>query len=443
MALVAIVGRPNVGKSTLFNRMSGTRRALVDDIPGVTRDRNHARVSWEGRSFAVVDTAGFVAAEAGDFEESTRRQIDLALAEADVILFVTDAKAGLNPEEAALADLLRRTAKPVLYVVNKVDGVEQDALVADFYRLGVTELHAVSAAHGLGVADLLDAIVARLPGDPADHDAIDEDRVAVAVVGRPNVGKSTLVNALLRAPRVLVSDRPGTTRDAIDIPFEHAGHSYVLIDTAGIRRRGRTQEKLEKLSVLKALQSIDRSHVAVLVLDGEEGLTDQDLHIAGYIQERFRGCLVVVNKWDVVAQDPRRARTVLGDIRQRLRFMPHAPLLTISALEGKRVSRILPTVREIFREYAGRVATAAVNQVLTDAVARHEPPLVAGRRLKFYYATQASARPPTFVIFCNQPKAVHFSYERYLLNSFRGALGLRYAPLRLVFRPRRRGIPGD
>jgi GTP-binding protein len=271
-------------------------------------------------------------------------------------------------------------------------------------------------------------------------EAPNEDTVRLAIVGRPNVGKSTLVNAILKAPRVLVSEIPGTTRDAIDTFFDQHGQRYLLIDTAGIRRKGRTQQKLEKVSVIKALHSIDRSHVAVLVLDALEGLTDQDLHVAGYIHERFRGCVVVVNKWDGVEGDARRSKQLLDTVKERLRFMPYAPIVTLSALTGKRVSRVLPTVMEVFREYTRRIATAVVNQVLDQAVKHHEPPHVGRRALKFYYATQVESAPPTFVVFCNYPGSIHFSYQRYLINHFREALELHRVPIKLVFRRRRRAM---
>jgi GTPase len=438
MSLVAIVGRPNVGKSTIFNRICGRRRALVDDFPGVTRDRNYAEVTWEGKTFTLVDTGGFVAAEATTLEDQTRLQVMMALEEADTILFVADAKMGLHPEDETLADLLRRTTKPVVYAINKVDGSEQSTHLAEFYQLGVEQLYPVSASHGVGFGELLDRLTQDLPLTGAEPEDITADEVRIAIVGRPNVGKSTLVNTILRAPRVIVSDVPGTTRDAVDTEFDQDGLHYVLIDTAGIRRKGRTSQKLEKVSIIKALQSIDRSHVAILVMDALEGLTEQDLHIAGYVRERFRGCVVVINKWDGVALDEKGRKRFLTEVRERLRFMPYAPVLAISALTGKRVSRVLPTALEVFKEYNQRITTGTVNQMLEQALAHHEPPYVGSRRLKFYYATQTAVRPPTFVLFCNYPGSVHFSYERYLVNHFREALGLQKTPIRLIFRGRRR-----
>lgn len=441
MAIVAIVGRPNVGKSTLFNRISRKRQALVGDVPGVTRDRNYAQINWEGESFLLMDTAGFISVEGSTIEEQTRQQILLALDEADVILFIADAKTGLHPEDAVLVDLLRRTSKPVFYAANKIDGPEQAVHLAEFYELGLDRIMPISAAHGFGIGELMSELLAALPAEAAspEQEGGSPAEIRIAIVGRPNVGKSTLVNQLLGSTRVIVSPIPGTTRDAVDSPFEKDGQRYLLIDTAGIRRKGRTKEKLEKISVLKALQSIEKSHVAVILLDATEGVTDQDLHIAGYIQERFRCCLVGVNKWDALDTDPKRTKRFMEEIQYRFRFLPFAPILTFSALTGKRIGRILPTIREIFQQYDRRVTTGIVNRALEQALRHHEPPLVAGRSLKFYYATQASTRPPTFVLFCNRPDAVHFSYERFLVNQFREAFGLDKAPIRLMFRGRQKG----
>jgi len=438
MAVAAIVGRPNVGKSTLFNRLCRKRQALVDDLPGVTRDRHYGEVSWEGRTFTLVDTGGFISGDVSILEEETRTQILAAVEQADLVLFVLDAKTGLHPEDEEIARLLRHASRPVLHAINKIDGREQKTLAAEFYRLGVERFHTVSAAHGLGVGDLLSDMVRRLPETPSEP-LREEGEIRMAVLGRPNVGKSTLVNRLLEEPRVIVSPIPGTTRDAIDSPFDRDGQRYVLIDTAGIRRKGRTKEKLEKISILKALQSIDRCHVAILLVDSSEGVTDQDLHIGGYVQQRYRACLVGLNKWDLTDLDPKRAKNYLKEVRDRFRFLPHAPLLTLSAATGKRVSRILPAVLQIHEQYNRRASTSAVNRALEEAVARHEPPYVGRRRLKFYYGTQASVRPPTFVLFCSRPESVHFSYQRYLTNAFREAFGLDKTPVRLFFRGKDRG----
>jgi GTPase len=444
MAVVAIVGRPNVGKSTLFNRMSRKNQALVGDLPGITRDRNYAQIDWEGKTFTIVDTGGYVTLESSGMEDLTREQILIALEEADIILFVADGKTGLHPEDSFLVDLLRRTSKPIFFAVNKIDGPEQQRNLPEFYELGLDHLYPLSAAHGYGVGEILTDLAGSVPETAPDtEEEPDTGEIRVAIVGRPNVGKSTLVNHLLGAQRVIVSPSPGTTRDAVDSVLEQRGQRYLLIDTAGIRRKGKTRERLEKVSVLRALQSIDRSHVSVILLDAVEGITDQDLHIAGYIQERYRACIVGVNKWDAVEKDGKQAARFLEGVRERFRFSPFAPILTFSALSGNRVARIIPTVREVFEQYGQRITTGILNRGLEQALQHHEPPVVRGRRLKFYYATQASTRPPTFVLFCNYPDSIHFSYERYLTNQFREAFGLSKTPIRLVFRGRERREKGD
>lgn len=443
MAVIAIVGRPNVGKSTLFNRMSRSNQALVGDLPGVTRDRNYAQLTWEEKTFTLVDTGGYVVSESSDLEDLTREQILQALDEADIILFVADAKTGLHPEDSELVDLLRRTAKPVFFAVNKVDGPEQERNLADFYELGLDRIYPTSAAHGYGIGQLLSELAAFVPetrDDLGDDQA--QEAIKVAIIGRPNVGKSTLVNHLLGTQRVIVSATPGTTRDAVDSVLEQRGQRYLLIDTAGIRRKGRIREKLEKISIMRALQSIDRSHVSMILLDALEGITDQDLHIAGYIQERYRGCIVGINKWDAVENDRKQTTRLLEEVRDRFRFFPFAPIITFSALSGKRVARIIPTVREVFLQYNRRITTGILNRGLAEALRKHEPPVVKGRRLKFFYATQASTKPPTFVLFCNYPDSIHFSYERYLTNQLRDTFGLDKSPIRLIFRGRERREKG-
>jgi GTP-binding protein len=438
MAIIAIVGRPNVGKSTLFNRISKSSKALVDDLPGVTRDRNYARGVWDEKSFTIVDTGGFIIKDDFLFDQSTREQIFHALQEADILLFVGDGKAGLHPEDSALLNILRRTSKPIFLSVNKIDGIEKQGHMADFYALGVQDIYPISSAHGFGVGELLSDMVKLIP-EPASLEAGEKDEVSeirISILGRPNVGKSTLVNRILGAPRVIVSPIPGTTRDAVDTLFERDATKYLLIDTAGIRKKGKTREKIEKISIIKALQSIDKSHVCVLLIDASEGVADQDLHIAGYIQERYRACIIGVNKWDVFDSNPKTRKNFLEDLQWRFRFMPFAPVLTFSALTGKGTQKMLPTVHAVFGQYSSRITTGILNRALQDAVSAHEPPIVRGRRLKFFYGTQAGIRPPMFVLFCNYPGSIHFSYERFLLNRFRESFGLDKTPLRLVFRSR-------
>jgi len=440
MAIIAIVGSPNVGKSTLFNRISKSTQALVDDLPGVTRDRNYATAVWDEKTFTIVDTGGFISSDDSIFDQSIREQIFQALGEADILLFVGDGKMGLHPEDPALFDILRRTSKPIFFSVNKIDGPEQRGNLVDFYALGVQNIYPISAAHGFGIGDLLSDILELVPESPeleADEEA-EVSEIRISILGRPNVGKSTLVNRILNAPRVIVSPVPGTTRDAVDTLFERSGQRYLLIDTAGIRKKGKTHEKIEKISIIKALQSIDKSHVCVLLIDAADGgVTDQDQHIAGYIQERHRACIIGVNKWDAFDSDPKARKNFLEDLRYRFRFMPCAPVLTFSALNGKGVQKVVPSVREVFGQYNSRISTGILNRALQEAVSAHEPPMVRGRRLKFFYGTQTGTRPPMFVLFCNNPAGIHFSYERFLINRFRDSFGLDKTPIKLVFRGRK------
>jgi GTP-binding protein len=435
--LVAIVGRANVGKSTLFNRLCRERRALVDDTPGVTRDRLIAQVAWGGRSFCLVDTGGIDDNRQAPIKVQVRAQAQMAVDEADLVLFLGDGKEGLHPSDAAVADLLRRSGKPVIYAVNKIDGPEKEAATYEFYSLGVDRLYPISAAHGYGIRDLMDAVLDELPPEAAEEE--EQTGIRVAIIGRPNVGKSSLLNCLLGSERVLVSDVPGTTRDAIDVVLTIEDQQYLLIDTPGIRRRSKTREKIEKFSVLKSLKSIDRCQVAVLLLDGSEGINAQDVRIAGYIHERRRGAVIVINKWDLVDKDLDKIRQITDSVSHGLRFMPYAPQLRLSALTGKRVSRLLPALSSVYSQYCTRVQTAAFNEALAAAVTRHEPPVYGRSRVKFLYGTQVATKPPTFVLFVSQPKGIHFSYERYLTNQIRKAFSLDLTPLRLIFRKRHAG----
>lgn len=441
MKYVAIVGRPNVGKSTLFNRISKTKDALVDDFPGVTRDRKYAQINWDEKSIGFIDTGGYVSQDMSLIEEKAREQILLAIEDAEILLFVADAKTGVHPEDTRILDLLRRTSKPIFFAVNKIDGPEHTKHIAEFYELGLERIYPISAAHGFGIGELMTDLADAVPSESEEPAGEPEEthEIRFAIVGRPNVGKSTLVNQILGMQRVIVSPIPGTTRDPVDTAFERSGQRYIIIDTAGIRRKGRTREKLEKLSIIKALKSVDRCHVALILIDAVEGITDQDLHVAGYIQDRSRGCIIGINKWDLLQAGSKEGKRLLQDVKDRFRFFPFAPVLTFSAATGRKVDKILPTVKEVFQQYNERVSTGVVNRVLEQALQQHEPPMVSGRRLKFYYATQASIRPPTFVLFCNYPHLVHFSYERFLTNQFRAAFRLDKTPIRLVFRGRQRG----
>ena len=430
--LVAIVGRPNVGKSTFFNQVTRSRDALVDDFPGVTRDRIYGDALWNDIPFTLVDTGGFCGQLDDAFADSIRHQVFEALAAADAIIMLMDGRQGLSPYDRDIVDTLRDQSKPVFFAVNKIDGPEQENLMADFFTLGLEHLFPLSAEHRFGLSDLLDRLVATFKR----HEEAPRDEIKLAVVGRPNVGKSSLLNRLVGAERHLVSDIPGTTRDAVDSVIKRDGRYYRLIDTAGIRRKGKVTRKLEKFSILKALRSLDRCDVALIVIDAAEGITDQDVSVAGYAHERGCGCVFLLNKWDLVEKDQHSVRRFTEALRAAAKFLAFAPVLTISALTGQRVQRILNLVDTVHRQYITRVTTGRINRILEQALADNEPSLHRGRRIKFFYATQGATRPPTFIMFVNYPEAVHFSYQRYLVNRLREGAGLHDTPIRLVLRPR-------
>lgn len=433
--IVAVIGRPNVGKSTFFNRITKSRDALVDDVPGVTRDRIYRDATWDEIPFTVVDTGGFLESDSDPFAGHIRAQIEQAVREADAVILLLDGKNGLSPFDRDLIELIRdhEGDRPVLVAVNKIDGEEQEIHLGEFYELGLEHLYPISAAHGYGVPDFLDALIDVLP--PAEPEPRSEE-IRVAVVGRPNAGKSSLVNRLLGAERVVVSEAPGTTRDAVDTVLTAGGRTYRLVDTAGIRRKGKVRAKIEKFSIIKALKSLDRCDVALVILDAGEGITDQDMTVAGYANDRGCGCALLYNKWDLVEKDRDAARRHMERLRDAARFLPFAPTLTISALTGLRVRKILKNVNDVYDQYVTRIGTGQVNRIVEEAVARNEPPMHKGKRLKFYYATQVASRPPTFVCFVNFPEAVHFSYKRYLVNQLREGTGLNQTPLRLLLRQR-------
>jgi GTP-binding protein len=435
--IVAILGRPNVGKSTLFNRLTRTQDAIVDDQPGVTRDRHYGRAEWNGVAFTVVDTGGF--ADDDEFSAEIRFQIQQAIEEADLIVLVLDGKGGVSPFDRDLVDALRGVPKPVLHAVNKIDGPEQEGRLADFYRLGVASLYPISAEHRFGLNEFLDDLVVALPLKEAPETAADgQTWVGLSVVGRPNVGKSSLINRILGEDRLVVSPRPGTTRDAIDSVYRHQGRSYLLIDTAGIRRKGRVSAKLEKFSVIKALRSLERCDVAVIVLDAGEGVTDQDITIAGYAYERGCGCVLAINKWDLAEQRGLRAKTMIDELRLKAKFLSFAPALTISARTGRRVNQLFSVADVVYQQFGQRIGTGLLNRILDAALQKNAPPLHRGRPVKFYYTAQVQTKPPTILFFVNHPEAVHFSYKRYLLNQIREQTALDKTPIRLVFRERER-----
>ena len=434
LPLVAIVGRANVGKSTLFNRLTRSPRALVADIPGVTRDRHYATVTYDDQGFLLVDTGGLAGGE-DEMEEMVRRQAQAAVAEADVILLLLDGREGLQTEDGEIADYLRRAGKPLVVVVNKMDHPGLETQLADFYRLGLAPLYAVSAAHGLGVAGLLEALVELLP-PPREYEAA-LPGIRVAVVGRPNVGKSSFINAFLGEERLLVSAAPGTTRDAIDTPFTHEGTDYVLVDTAGLRRPSHVAPGLERQMTLKTIRALGRAEVAVLLLDAAEGLTGQDLRIVGLIEDQGKGCLILLNKWDLVRQDLPRAKTILAAVTDGLEFMAYAPVLPVSVLTGYNLQRVFPLVGAIHEQSGIRAGTGELNRLLKDITGLTPPPRYRGRPVKFYYLTQPEVHPPTFVAFVNYPQGVPDSYRRYLVKQLRERLHLSHAPLRLFLKGRK------
>lgn len=431
--IIAIVGRPNVGKSTLFNRIAKKRVSIVEDIPGVTRDRLYMDGEWLDRQFTMIDTGGIELETEDTILAQTRQQAKLAMDEADMILFMVDGKTGLTTADEEVAALLRRSGKPVLVAVNKIDSFKDEASAYEFYNLGLGDPIALSATNALNLGDLLDEIVKRLP-PMTEGENEDDEQIKVAFIGRPNVGKSSLVNALLGEERVIVSDVPGTTRDAIDTHFEKEGQAYVLIDTAGMRRKAKVDEAIERYSVMRSLRAVDRSDVVLMVLDGVDGITEQDKKIAGYAHEAGKGIVVVVNKWDLVEKDDKTTLRYTDVVRQELPFMQYAPVVFTSALTHQRVHRLLEVIKYVADQHAMRVATGVLNQIIEDAVNMNPAPSVKGKRLKIYYGTQVSVKPPAFVLFVNEPEIVHFSYQRYLENKLREAFGFEGTPIRLVLR---------
>ncbi|MBF0258757.1 MAG: ribosome biogenesis GTPase Der [Desulfamplus sp.] len=435
--VVALVGRPNVGKSTLFNRITRSRNALVDDFPGVTRDRHYADAVWSEKEFTLVDTGGFLLSDDDIFAAEIRQHVEIAVNEADVVIFVLDGRTGVSPFDRDLADILRRAEKPVFYLINKIENLNQQHNLPEFYSLGIDKFYPVSAEHGLGMDDFLNDMVIELPHYEPGEPAVDDDNeICIAVAGRPNVGKSSLINKLFGEQRLVVSEQAGTTRDAVALSIESGGRRFKLIDTAGIRRKGKVREKIEKFSILKSLKSLDECDVALILIDASEGVTDQDITIAGYAQDRGCGALFLLNKWDMVDADEKAQKRFMDELRMQSKFLSFAPAMTVSARTGLRTHKIFDIVERIYKEYSHRINTGLLNRIIEDAVFRSEPPLHKGKRLKFYYATQVSVKPPTIVCFVNYPDAVHFSYKRYLINQIREIAELQQTPINLYFRER-------
>jgi len=430
--IVAIVGRPNSGKSTLLNRVVGKPLAIVEDMPGTTRDRNLANVTWGGVEFTLIDTGGLEMEPRSTIAQGIRAQIETAINDADVIIDLVDVTDGVTRSDFEIADMLRRANKPVLLAANKADNDRLEMEALEFYELGLGEPIAISTHHGHGVAELLDRIVSLLPPAPAAE--VETEALKVAIVGRPNVGKSMLLNALIGDKRAIVDDTPGTTRDAVDTLFDFDGQNVLLIDTAGVRRRGRVKAGVERYSVIRTLRAIDRADIVLLVLDATETVTSQDTHIAGYMQQAAKGMVIIVNKWDLIENKDIAEWNRL--IKSQFKFASYAPILYTSAKSGQGVDRIMPQVSQVYQERLKRLSTAKVNDVIQQAVASHNRPRIKNKQLKVFYATQAEVNPPTFVFFTNDSKLIHFSYRRYLENKLREAFGFSGTPLRLIFKTR-------
>lgn len=432
--IVAIVGRPNVGKSTLFNIFANSRISIVEDTPGVTRDRLYADTEWLDNEFMMVDTGGIEIMNTDKIAVSIRQQAQIAIAEADVILFVCDARAGITHEDAEVAKMLRQSKKPIVLAINKADSPKQEMEIFEFYNLGIGEPIPVSAANHLGLGDLLDAVVEKFPETSAYGEDGNEDEIKVALIGRPNVGKSSIFNTLVGEERSIVSDVAGTTRDAIDTPIIREGQKFLFIDTAGMRRKARIDEPIEKYSIIRSLRAVDRSDVVLMVIDAIDGVTEQDKKIAGYAHEAGKGIVLVVNKWDLYDKDNTSTLRYTENLRRELVFMQYAPVVFVSAMTKQRIHRLPEVIHYVAEQNAMRISTSVLNQVVEDAIAINPPPTEKGQRLKILYATQVKIKPPTFVIFVNEPEIMHFSYQRYLENKLREAFGFEGTPLQMIIR---------
>ncbi|MCR4612301.1 MAG: ribosome biogenesis GTPase Der [Lachnospiraceae bacterium] len=434
--VVAVVGRPNVGKSTLFNSLLGERVAIVKDTPGVTRDRIYADISWLQYDFTLIDTGGIEPESKDIILSQMREQAEIAIDTADVIIFMTDVRQGLVDADSKVCDMLRRSKKPVVLVVNKVDDFDKYMPdVYEFYNLGIGEPYPISASSKLGLGDMLDEVIAHFPEDAIEEE--DDEIPRVAIVGKPNVGKSSLVNKMCGKDRVIVSDIAGTTRDAIDTKVVYEGREYIFIDTAGIRRKSKIKEELERFSIIRAVTAVEKSDVVIIMIDATEGVTEQDAKIAGIAHERGKGIIIAVNKWDAIEKDNKTVNKFTENIRSILSFMPYAQIIYISALTGQRINRLYNMIDSVLANNSMRIATGVLNEIIIEAVAMHEPPSDKGKRLKIFYATQAGVKPPTFVIFVNNKSLMHFSYVRYLENRIREAFGFEGTSIKFVIRERK------
>ncbi|WP_130806800.1 ribosome biogenesis GTPase Der [Senegalia massiliensis] len=432
--ILAIVGRPNVGKSTLFNRIAGKRISIVEDEPGVTRDRIYAEGEWLNNYFNMIDTGGIEPNSEDIILSQMRTQAEIAIETADVILFMVDGKEGLTSTDREVANMLRKSNRKVILVANKVDSHTPPNTIYEFYELGLSEPIMISASHGYGIGDLLDEVISNFPDDK--DTGYEEDITKVAVIGKPNAGKSSLINKILGEDRVIVSDIPGTTRDAIDTPFNVGDEKYVFIDTAGMRKKRKITENIERYSVVRALTAIERSDVCLIVIDAEEGVTEQDKKIAGYAHDNGRASIILVNKWDLIEKEDKTYLKFEKEVREGLPFMTYAPILLVSALTGKRINRILDLIKVVSNNHSMRIKTGVLNDIVGEAILMNQPPSDKGRRLKIFYATQAASKPPKFIIFVNDKELMHFSYARYLENQLRASFGLEGTPILFEFRER-------
>ena len=434
--IVAIVGRPNVGKSTLFNVLAGEKISIVQDTPGVTRDRIYADINWLDYNFTLIDTGGIEPESDNIILKSMREQAEIAIETADVILFMTDVRQGMVDDDAKVADMLRRSKKPIVLVVNKVDSFEKFMPdVYEFYNLGLGDPHPISGSSRLGIGDMLDEVVSHF--NESAKDDTEDERPRIAIIGKPNVGKSSIINKLLGEDRVIVSDIAGTTRDAVDTEIVRNGREYVFIDTAGLRRKSKIKEDIERYSIIRTVSAVERCNVAVLVIDATEGITDQDAKIAGIAHDRGKGMIIAVNKWDAIEKNDKTIYKFTEEIRNKLSYMPYAELLFISAQTGQRLPKLFETIDAVIENHSLRIATGVLNEIMSEAVAMQQPPLDKGKRLKLYYITQVSVKPPTFVIFVNDKELMHFSYTRYIENRIRESFGFRGTPLKFIIRERK------